>query len=144
MDMKTAIRMPTVLGVLLVITVLIHGLVIGPLLVLCVTSGGEHLIELFGQDPCHHAAMQRIKGPALLDSGEDAEDPCVDLFLDNPGLSQCGAEAQPLPACTEFCDQATAPADFAALAQPLHGLKPARSPACPPGSNPISGISLRI
>jgi hypothetical protein len=76
--------------------VLVYGLIASPLIVECIPRDGSSLIELMGQDPCHHPCIHLShadRSPVAL--GEYAqEDPCLDLVMDNCGLTQAGLNLQ--------------------------------------------------
>ena len=78
------------LAMFLLSLVLLHGLIASPLLVVCIPADGRSLIELIGQDPCHHpfggADFDCAGGFSL--GSDDPADPCVDLILDNFGVTQ--------------------------------------------------------
>ena len=82
-------------AVLLLSLVLLNGLITAPLLVECMPADGSSLIELIGQDPCHHPFGTHDHGACPVAAGaEDSSDPCVDLILDNLGITQGGAVLQ--------------------------------------------------
>lgn len=72
---------------------LLHALVTGPLFIQCIPSDGRSLTELVGCDPCRHP-LQGVhgypRGPEGWTPGEQ-ESPCVDLMIDNPGITMSGA-----------------------------------------------------
>ena len=86
------------LSLLLSLT-LVHGMIASPLLVNCLPSDGRSLVELVGQDPCHHAAgladgdtNDRSAKDDLAPGGPT--DPCIDLILDSVGTYQHGVVFQ--------------------------------------------------
>ncbi len=87
------------LAVLLLALALAHGLIASSLLVECIPADGRSLIELIGQDPCHHpfGAVETLGGEhdtPTLQMENDPTDPCVDLSLDSFGISAGVMEIQ--------------------------------------------------
>jgi hypothetical protein len=86
-------------GMALMAGVLVSGLTAAPLTVVCIPADGRVIIELLGQDPCRHPDMHSSgHHRAQTASGKsDPADPCHDLFLDHPGLTQCRADLHGSP-----------------------------------------------
>ena len=95
-------------GLSLTTAVLVAGLIAAPLTVVCIPADGRVMIELLGQDPCRHPGMHpaaaRHRAPAAFGESGPA-DPCHDLILDKPGLTQCGASPHvpPQPGRDSLC-----------------------------------------
>jgi hypothetical protein len=90
------------IGTILVSLVFMHALVMHPLLVECVQTDGEFLMEIMGFDPCHGflGAMSGNTGqdlaPSAVASINIGRDPCLDLFMDGPGGTPVSAHLRPL------------------------------------------------
>ena len=136
---------------LLLSLTLANGMVASSLLVECIPADGRSLVELFGQDPCHHpfGAIEIHDGDhqaATLQMENDPTDPCVDLSLDSLGISAGVVELH--------APSDSAP-DHLADASPLAGvmclalragtvLKLAREPVNPADGDSQLLLSLRI
>jgi hypothetical protein len=126
---------------------LLHALLIGPLLVECFPAGGGILMELLGHDPCHsaatHTARQEFSNVSVLISSE-SDDPCVDIALDNPGVTNSSAALPATPG--SIFSETTAGAALYGFRpiQPRNILKPARAPGMFTGCRVTTDLSLRI
>ncbi|MBZ5496688.1 MAG: hypothetical protein LAP85_09815 [Acidobacteriia bacterium] len=151
--MKCAPR-PAVLDLpasLLLSLVLVYGLIASPLMVECIPADGRSLVELIGRDPCHHpfgemeTSCTHDFSVALLGEGDPA-DPCVDLSLDNFGVTQNVMDVQspPMMMANALADAAPCPAHL--ISTPGAGaiFKPAREPALGAVRDPRLTSSLRI
>jgi hypothetical protein len=126
------------------IAVLLHALVIGPLLVQCIPPDGSSLVELIGYDPCHHA--QPVRADFSLPetgftAGEEGNS-CVDLMMDNPGVTQVGME----PFSGADAGMIAEHANFARFSEPLifTSYRLARGPGIVSPATPTPVLSLRI
>jgi hypothetical protein len=136
---------------LLISMALVHGLVALPLLVECLPADGRSLVELIGQDPCHHpfGEMEAGRGHDLSSSllGEDdPSDPCLDLSMENTGMAQ-NAVALPAPpmSATDQVADATCIVIYANyLSNECTTFKLAREPLITAGRDLLLTSALRI
>lgn len=134
-------------AMLLLSLVLLNGLIASRILVECFPSDGSSLVELIGQDPCHHPFGGHLHKSCRTSLGEsDASDPCLDLIPDNFGVTQSGA-LLPSPA-TLVTDlvalSAQAVADLFQAPNAVAPFKLAREPVRVAGCGPYSNTCIRI
>ena len=133
------------LGSFFTALILLHALITGPLLVLCMPADGRCLIEFVGHDPCHHfkVVQSNCDRSTKLACEEDA-DTCVDLMMDSPGIAQAGLDFVSLPtSCVipELADSGDCVCDFLYVPEVY---KPAREPVILPAYDPRCDCTLRI
>lgn len=126
---------------------LVFGLVVQPLLVVCICEDGRVLIEVAGHDTCHeesgqeHMASGAASGPTPGVAAGDWHDPCLDLSLYRPADAQDGVNPAP------HASYGAAPqADVATLCTLPEGHGAVHKPPprmLPPPSGPAL-LSLRI
>jgi hypothetical protein len=130
---------------------LAQGLIASSLLVECLPGDGRSLIELIGQDPCREpfiateAARGRDHAAPFLGE-DDPADPCVDLSMDNFGMTQGAVEIHlPSMSVTDHLDE-TPPVAARVLPLPAAGasFKRARDPVMPADFDSRLPSSLRI
>lgn len=126
---------------------LVFGLVVQPLLVVCIREDGRVLIEVAGHDTCHeesgqeHMASGAASGPTPGVAAGDWHDPCLDLSLYRPADAQDGVNPAP-----HASDGAALQADVAALCTLPEGHGAVHKPPprmLPPPSGPAL-LFLRI
>ncbi len=127
---------------------LVNGLTASPLLVNCIPADGRSLVELVGQDPCHHQHQE-----TSVNNGDredvvpgDLADPCIDLTLDNVGTAQQGAVLESPLILTSTLLAAAVPAPPLICQLPGVGvpLKKARDPlpCLAPGARLFSALRI--
>ena len=126
--------------------VFLHSLLVAPLLVECVTSDGQTLIEILGQDPCHNNYLNTESAPENapgMSAGKTAHaaDPCTDFYLcDLDGTKDCLGSAFSPPQAPLHLDR---PDDCAGIATKVDSRNPRWALILPPGHNPPSHSILR-
>jgi len=134
-------------AVLLLSLALLNGLVASRLLVECLPLDGSSLVELIGQDPCHHLFGGHVHKSCPTSLGEnDPSDPCVDLIMDNFGVTQSAALLQFSPTLITDLPAQAAQAGENFIQAPTAGgiFKPAREPARIPNCDPHLNTCIRI
>jgi hypothetical protein len=135
----------TYLGSVFTVIVLLHALITGPLLVLCMPGDGHCLVEFVGHDPCHHFKVVQADSDASTTLAcEEDGDSCVDLMIDSPGVAQAGIDLVSLPAGSVVPALAD-PCDCAFSCPHVPEVyKQAREPVMLPTVRLLSDYSLRI
>jgi hypothetical protein len=129
--------------------VLVFGLIASPWIIECIPEDGKVLVELMGQDPCHHprghAAVADRHLPPGLDSS-DPGDPCLDIVLDNLGLTQNGMDLY-VPSQSDAAQAAIFLVDAECIFAPFGSrrlFKLAREPVDPGMPDSCQPATLRI
>jgi hypothetical protein len=125
--------------------ILLHALVIGPLLVQCIPSDGRNLTELVGYDPCRQGFRNAPTLPGAPEAWLPCDhDSCVDLMIDNPGITMAGiAITSGMALGTHFTTISAEPGDLSGpFVFTTHEL--ARGPGLEPSPVVFCRSSLRI
>lgn len=137
-------RFASYLSSLFTVSVLLHALITGPLLVLCMPGDGRCLLEFVGHDPCHHfKTIQADSDASTRLACEEDGDTCVDLMIDNPGVARAGIALVCLPAASAIPDLSDPCASDPSLLNAPEIYKLAREPVILPACHPCN-YSLRI
>ncbi len=139
---------PERIALVLLSAVLVYGLVASPLLVQCIPGDGNPLVELIGQDPCHQVFGEIAAGSGhdFSFGADDPADPCLDLTLDNFGITPIVSDLQAPPGqvMAQLAEVAAAAVNSIYMPNIDATYKLAREPVILVDLDPLLTTALRI